>query len=108
MAKNAAATAYQPIKLDQLPRRNAGPRVDIDAANALLAIVNADPETGATDGVVYETSEAARTAGLRASRLLAHVAPKGKRPTIRTGEVGEGDNKGWAFAVSLRDAKPSK
>lgn len=103
MAKNAPIQ-YQPIALDALPRRNAGPRVDMDAAKALLAVVTADPTQGATDGIAYDTAEKARTAGLRAARLLAHVTPKGQRPTIRTGEV----DGGWAFAVTLREAKASK
>lgn len=101
MADNAPK--YQPINLDALPRRNAGPRIDMDAAKALVAMLVADPAQGATDGIAYETAEKARTAGLRAARLAAHAAPKGKVPSVRTGEV----DGGFAFAVTLKDAKAS-
>jgi hypothetical protein len=98
MAKEAKP-AFQPIKLDSLPRRNPGSAVDLEAANALLAIVQEMPaEVGATDGVEYASGSKARSAGLRAMRLLSHVAPAGSKPTIRTGPVG----KGFMFAVTLK------
>lgn len=100
----AAATTFQPIKLDTLPRRNPGSVVDIEAAKALLAIVQDSPsEIGATDGTAYKTSALARAAGLRAMRLLSHVAPDGMKPSLRTGPV----DGGFAFAVTLKPSAES-
>ena len=101
----APAPTYQRIDLDTLPRRNAGPKVDMAASAALMAMIVESPaEQGITDGIAYTTAELARTAGLRASRLAAHSVPAGKVASIRTGEV----DGGWAFALTLKDAKASK
>ena len=97
---------FQPFDLNSLPARNRGPRVDLAEANALLAIVT--EHGAASDGQTYEDAESARTAGMRAVRLLSHVVPVGKRASVRTFPVGEGKTAGFGYAVALKDAKPAK
>lgn len=90
---------FKGINLDTLPKRTRGPKVDIAAAKALHAIVMKDG--AASDFNKYDTAEKARAAGLRATRMLAHVTPDGKRAALRTFAVEGGK---FGFAVFYKDA----
>lgn len=97
---------YQGFDLSSIPAR-VTKRVNIEEAKSLLATIQKDG--GASDMEHYETAEAARNAGLRAARLVNHVAPAGKVATIKTfgldakGNPTNVDAKAYAFAVTLKD-----
>ena len=86
MATYAAGPA-----LSALPKRAGGPgrTFDRSAADALLAIVTASPDATATDGERYLSSKAARVASNTARRLLARVAPEGRKPATRLDTAGD-------------------
>lgn len=102
---------YQGFDLNSIPKRVTS-RVDLDEAKQLLATIQSNG--AASDMAKYETAEKARNAGLRAARLVDHVAPAGQRATIKTfGVDGKGnptnvDPKAFAFVVSLKAAKAAK
>jgi hypothetical protein len=103
-------TQFQTIPLDSLPKRE--PRgFDKAAAAALLAAVQAQPDSGATDGVEYAKSAEpaapdaeARKVAAKHKRLLDHVAPAGKVARSRVFAVG----KGFGWAVTLADKPADK
>lgn len=100
------ATQYKGFDLSTLPKRRTS-RTDMDAARALLATVQADG--AASDMQSYESASKARNAGLRAARLLEHVAPDGQAPSIRTfgvdakGKPTADENPaGYGWSVTLK------
>jgi hypothetical protein len=106
------APAFVSTPLSALPKR-AGPQaepVDLEAANALLAIVSApataegDAQT-ASDGVEYPDAKAARGAVNKARRLLGHVTlPAGKVIKTRVYKANSGQSV-WALWLAEPDAE---
>lgn len=100
---------YSGFDLSTLPKRQTK-RTDIDAARALLAEIESNG--AASDMASYKTAALARNAGLRAQRLVEHVAPAGKRASIRTFGIGKdgkpvagNDAPAFGFVVVLKDEK---
>lgn len=102
------ATQYGGFDNSTLPKR-VTQRTDMEAARNLLATV--EQNGAASDHISYETAEKARNAGLRAARLLEHVAPAGKVPTIRTfgidkkGKPTNDNPSSYGWSVALKNAK---
>ena len=97
--------AYTAVAVDSLPKRQSRVKpVDIEAANALLAIVS---ETGqaASDGESYTSQTDARKEAGKARRMLVRVAPD---PELVKSRVYGSDADGWHWAVSLSTEKPAK
>lgn len=97
---------YKAFDLNTLPKRRTS-RTDMNAARDLLAVVQANG--AASDMASYETAGKARNAGLRAARLLEHVAPDGQAASIRTFGVdakgkptADESPAGFAFSVTLK------
>lgn len=98
------APAFVARPLSELPKR-AGPAaepVDLEAANALLAIVTApatadgDAQT-ASDGIEYPDTKSARAAVNKAKRLLGHVTlPTGMTVKTRVYAANSGQSV-WAL-----------
>lgn len=107
----ADQVSYSAFDLSTLPKRVTS-RTDIEAANGLLSTVQSNG--AASDSLAYETREQARNAGLRASRLLEHVAPAGKIPSIRTfgidkkGTPTNTDPAKYGWMVTLKDEKEAE
>lgn len=104
---------FQPVDLSTFPaRRGRKAVVDVDAANALVSILNENGAVG--DGAVYATEKEARSASQKAKRLAeAATTPLADGKVLRT-RVGtpEGAKEGtFAFVLFLADApeeKPAK
>lgn len=115
MAKSATTgTSFVSKPLSELPKR-AGPaaeEVDLEAANALLAIVSApatedgDAQT-ASDGVEYPETKDARSAVNKAKRLLGHVTlPSGMAVRTRVYKANSGQYV-WAIWLAAESSTDS-
>ncbi len=96
---------YSAVPVESLPKRVSRVKaVDIEAANALLAIVSVAGQA-ASDGVQYATQTDARKEAGKARRMLIRVAPDAELVKSR---VYGADDSGWFWAVSLATEKPAK
>jgi hypothetical protein len=96
---------FQTIPLNTLPKRE--PRgFDKAKAAELLAAVQAQPDSGATDGKAYSTEPEARKVAAKIKRLLAHVAPNGQVARSRVFPVKGGF--GWAVLLAAAEAPKGK
>lgn len=96
---------FQAVPIESLPKRLSRVKaVDIEAANALLAIVSQSGQA-ASDGETYKTQADARKEAGKARRMLVRVAPD---PELVKSRVYGTDADGWHWAVSLGTEKPAK
>lgn len=95
---------FQPFDINALPARNRGPRVNLDEANALRDMI---VEHGAaSDQQPYDDAEKARTAGMKAVRMLSHVEiPAGQKASVRTFPLEGGK---FGYAVTFKAATNGK
>lgn len=95
---------FQPVSIESLPKRQSRIKpVDIEAANALLALVSV-PGQAASDGATYASQADARKEAGKARRMLVRVAPDPE--LVKSRVYGEGED--WHWAVSLATEKPAK
>lgn len=96
---------YTAVPIESLPKRISRVKaVDIEAANALLALVSVAGQA-ASDGATYATQEDARKEAGKARRMLVRVAPDPELVKSRVYSSGENQ---WHWAVSLATEKPVK
>lgn len=96
---------YTAIPVESLPKRVSRVKaVDIEAANALLALVSV-PGQAASDGATFQTQADARKEAGKARRMLVRVAPD---PELVKSRVYGTDADGWHWAVSIATEKPAK
>ena len=96
--------AFQAVAIDTLPKRASRIKeVDIEAANALLAIVN-QPGQAASDGEAFDTQADARGAAGKARRMLVRVAGD-KADLVKSRVYADGDK--WRWSVYFGD-EPKK
>lgn len=89
---------FTAVQIDTLPKRVSRVKpVDIEAANALLALVSVAGQ-GASDNETYKTQADARKEAGKARRMLVRVAPDAELVKSR---VYGSDADGWHWAVSL-------
>lgn len=97
--------AFQAVAIDTLPKRASRIKeVDVEAANALLTIVN-QPGQAASDGEKFATATEARGAAGKARRMLVRVA--GDKAELVKSRVYGTDADGWHWSVYFGD-EPKK
>lgn len=102
---------FHPVAISSLPKRLVrGRAFDADTANALLALVQANPgQDGATDDVEYDDQQEARKAAGKARRLLVRVAPNPDLVKSRVYETAAGSGHfRWAVSLATEEAKSKR
>lgn len=96
---------FTAVAIESLPKRVSRVKeVDIEAANAILALVSVAGQA-ASDGETYPTQADARGAAGKARRMLVRVA--GEKADLVKSRVYGTDADGWHWSVYFGD-EPKK